>query len=390
VNGLDLLVLAMAVAAAVGGYRLGFITRVLSWIGLGIGLFLTVRLILPAVLDRLRGGGALWLLAFTLGLIFLGAMLGQGVGFAIGRRLRPLDGDGTITQADGAAGAVAGIIGVMALVWLTLPLLAETPGWVAEQAHGSAVAQALDQYLPDAPDSMQALRSLMGEDNFPTVFDVLRPTPELGPPPAASGLSDETAARVSRSVVKVEGIACNRIQDGTGFVVDTDLVVTNAHVVAGETETEVARDDGSRVKATVVAFDPHRDLAVLRASGLNRAALPVVDSRSDATGGVFGHPGGGPLRISPFDVARQIKAVGRDIYGTGVTSRDVLELRSSLRPGDSGSALVDATGQVVGVAFAVAPDRTGVAYALATSELFPVLQGNLAAGASTGPCTGEA
>ena len=98
----------------------------------------------------------------------------------------------------------------------------------------------------------------------------------------------------------------------------------------------------------------------------------------------------GPLRIAPFNVARRIKAVGRDIYGTGVTTRDVLEIRSGLRPGDSGSALVDGRGRVVGVAFAIAPDKNDVAYALATSELEPLLAGNLTGAVSTGPCTGEA
>jgi len=89
-------------------------------------------------------------------------------------------------------------------------------------------------------------------------------------------------------------------------------------------------------------------------------------------------------------VARRITAVGRDIYGTGVTSRDVLELRSSLRPGDSGSALVNPAGNVVGVAFAIAPDRADVAYALATDELDAVLSGDLVRSVDTGPCTGSA
>ncbi len=91
-------------------------------------------------------------------------------------------------------------------------------------------------------------------------------------------------------------------------------------------------------------------------------------------GGVFGHPGGEPLRIAPFEVARALRATGRDIYDQATTRRDVLELSASLRPGDSGSALVDPSGRVVGVAFAIARDQPDVAYALATTELVPVLE----------------
>ena len=101
---------------------------------------------------------------------------------------------------------------------------------------------------------------------------------------------------------------------------------------------------------------------------------------------MFGRPGGGPLEISPFRVADQIDARGRDIYDSGTTNRDVLVLAFELAPGDSGSALVDSQGQVIGVAFAVAPDKPSVAYALAISELEAVLSGDLSSERDTGGC----
>jgi S1-C subfamily serine protease len=389
-SALDVGVIALIIVAGVGGYRLGFVTRVVSWIGMGLGLLVAVRL-LPTLVSRFRGSGSETMLLITLGVIFAGAMAGQALGFALGSRMRPRRLGRIAIRVDRVAGAASGVIGVLALLWLTIPVLAGSPGTVADQTRKSVIAQTLDDHLPHAPDSMQTLRSFVGEENFPTVFDALRPTPDLGPPPEASGLDGATSDRVKRSVVKVEGIACNRVQDGTGFVVAPGYVVTNAHVVAGESETELELDDdpGSRVKATVVAFDPRRDLAVLHAPDLTRPPLTVVDSAVGASGGVFGHPGGGPLRIAPFDVARELHAVGRDIYGTGVTTREVLEVRSSLRPGDSGSALISTKGEVVGVAFAIAPDKAGVAYALSTSELQTVLGGDLTHTTSTGPCTGE-
>jgi S1-C subfamily serine protease len=368
----DLLVVVLAIGAIVGGFRLGFVTRVSSWIGIGLGLFVSVRA-LPWVIDQTGSENHTMVLILSIGFVFAGCFLGQAIGLAIGSKVRPVERDGVAAHVDGAAGGVAGCIGVIAVAWLLIPVLAGTPGWVSRQVSTSWIAQTIDAELPDAPDALQALRSLVGEDRFPEVFAALQPTPDVGPPPAASGLSESTAATVARSVLKVQGQACDRIQSGTGFVVAPGLIATNAHVVAGERTTEVQRDDGVMFDAEVVAFDPDRDIAILSAPDLDRPALAVADSAVSQVGGVFGHPGGEPLRIAPFSVARRLNATGRDIYGTGLTRRDVLELASSLRPGDSGSALVDARGEVVGVAFAVAKDLPGVAYALSTDELRTVL-----------------
>jgi S1-C subfamily serine protease len=384
VSWLDLIVVVVAVAAAVGGYRLGFVTRVVSWFGLVIGIFLAIRF-LPRIVERFDGADPNVLLLLSLAVVVLGSMVGQSVGFAIGARFRP--DLRSAARADHVLGAAAGFVGVVAFVWLTLPVLTDTPGWVSDQTRRSAIAQNLSDHLPDAPDSMVALRALIGEDAFPKVFDALRPTPDLGPAPEEDGLSATIRDTTRASVVKVEGIACNRVQDGTGFVVGPDLVATNAHVIAGEGSTELERDNNTRVSATVVVYDPERDLAILRADGLNLAPLAIGTSAEQKKGGVFGHPGGGALRIAPFEVARGIRAVGRDIYGERITTRNVLELRANLRPGDSGSALVDEAGVVVGVAFAIAPDKPGVAYALSTTELQAVLAGDLTKPVGTGRCT---
>jgi S1-C subfamily serine protease len=386
-SAFDLVFAALAALAVVGGYRLGFVARVVSWIGLGLGLVVAVRL-LPPFLDRLNTTSHGLVLVLTIGLLLVGASLGQALGFMIGGRFRPRRDTGVLSTADRLAGAAAGLAGLVVVVWLVLPVLVASPGWVSRQATTSWVAQRIDAALPAPPDAMQALQALVGSDAFPEVFDALRPTPALGPPPVGSGLTVATAGQVARSVTKMEGAACSRVQDGTGFVVAPDLVVTNAHVVAGEDDTTVIRDDGKRFGGTVVAFDPDRDLALVSVSGFDRPALPVLaDGVGEGTiGGVFGHPGGEPLRIAPFRVARQITATGRDIYGAGTTERQVLELSAGLRPGDSGSALVDPAGEVVGVAFAIARDRSDVAYALAPSELLAVLQARSGSPVSTGPC----
>ena len=386
---LDIALLVAIALAVVGGYRLGFITRVVSWIGLAGGLALAVWL-LPKFLDQLGQANSGLVLVLSIGLLLIGATLGQALGFVVGGRLTPRRRDGAFGAIDRGLGALAGLAGVVIILWLVIPVFVSSPGWLSAQTSNSWIARTVDNSLPPAPDAMQALRTVIGDGTFPDVFDALRPTPDLGTPPPSTGLSVETAALVARSVVKVEGPACNKMQDGSGFVVADGLIATNAHVVAGERSTTIIRDDGRRFDGTVVAFDPARDIAILKVSGFDRPALPLArgnaSSEDETTGGVFGHPGGEPLRIAPFKVARSINATGRDIYGTNRTERKVLELAASLRPGDSGSALVTPQGVAVGIAFAIARDVENVAYALAPSELEAVLSAVGSAPVSTGSC----
>jgi S1-C subfamily serine protease len=338
------------------------------------------------LLRRLEGASPPQLLFVTMGVLLGCAFIGQALGMLVGGRLHATLPGASVRRADRAAGAVAGVVGVVVGIWLLLPLMADVPGWFASQARSSAVAGVVDERLPDPPDTVDTLRRLLGEDQFPRVFDALRPAPDIGPPPGVTNISQATVDAVVPSTIKVEGTACRRVQQGSGFVVGPGLVVTNAHVVAGEDETVLERSDGSRVQALVVAFDPDRDLAVLRADDLDRPALPLGSIEEGGVGAVFGHPAGGSLRAAPFAVGDSLEAAGTDIYDQQRTERQVLILASSLRPGDSGAPLIDPSGSVVGVAFAIAPDRPAVAYALDIEELRAVLDADLSQAVDTGRC----
>jgi S1-C subfamily serine protease len=221
------------------------------------------------------------------------------------------------------------------------------------------------------------------------VFDALKPAPDAGVPPIDSGLSPEVVDRVSAASVKVTGEGCSRIQEGSGFVVTENIVITNAHVVAGENKVQVVKPNGKELGATVVVFDPKRDLAVLRVDKLGMPSLGRANAKVGQTGAVFGHPGGQEaIRASPARISDEVPAKGQDIYG-GQTLRQVFILAANLQPGDSGGALVDKDGQVVGVAFAIAPDRPGTAYALTGQELDGVVRlfaSNPSAKADTKSC----
>lgn len=384
-NPLDVLIVLAALVAAAGGFRLGFIARSVSWAGTGIGLLVGAWLV-PVLARALDGASDLTVLVASVGLLVGAAFAGQAIGMLAGSRLRVAVPEGAPRRADQAFGALAGVAGVLVVVWLLLPALATVPEWPAEQARRSVVAGRIDELFPAAPDALGGLGRLVGDDRFPEVFAGLEPAPDVGAPPAASGLSLEAAERVRRSTVKVLGEACGRIQEGSGFVAEPGVVVTNAHVVAGTGDLVVERSDGSRADAEVVAFDPATDLAVLEVPGLDRPALPLEASVEGARGGVFGYPGGGELEVSPFEVARATEAVGTDIYDDRPTRRQVLFLAAELAPGDSGGALVEPDGDVVGLAFAIAPDRPGVAYALDAAEVAEALDGPRRGSTSTGSC----
>jgi S1-C subfamily serine protease len=388
VDTLDLIVIIVAVIAAVGGYRLGFFGRVASWLGLALGFYVAIR-ILPSVLIRLTTASPGTQLAVAVLILVGGAVIGQALGLLVGSRLHRALPGGPVRQADRVVGAGTGIVGVIVVLWLLLPSIASVPGWPARATADSGISRWVSGSLPNPPDALQVLRRLIGQD-APQVFAVLHPGAPAGTPPAASPLSATVTHAVEASTVKVEGQACDRIYEGSGFAVAPDLVVTNAHVVAGEPpgQTSVLLPSGRHLAATVVMFDPRRDLALLSVGSLNETPLPVRAASVGASGAVFGHPNGqDAVAITPARVAQVIEAVGKDLYDRTDTTRNVLVLAATLAHGDSGGPLVNSTGEVIGVVFAISADQASTSYALSSTELAAALkEAQNSAGTSTGPC----
>lgn len=392
-NLLDLVVTGVALAAAVGGYQLGFVKRAASWGGLVIGAYAGILLAPVAirVVGDLSPSGALLIIAVV---VVVAAFVGQAIGLVIGHRARAVVHENAAQHArtDRLVGAAAGGLSVVIGVWLIAPVMAGLPGWPSRLARTSLVARSVSAVFPAAPDAGSALRTIVAGAAGPDVFADDGDEVSAGTPPAGTGFDAATEEAVRQSTVKIsaEGGDCNRIQEGSGFVIQRDVVVTNAHVVAGERRVLVHRNDGGRVEARVAVFDPQRDLAVLVAPGLALDPLGRADAAQGVAGAVFGHPRGQPeVRAAPFRIDRHMSAIGRDIYGQRTVQRDIYVMAARLQPGDSGGPVVDGEGRVVGVAFAIAPDLPSTAYALTGVELDPVLaMFNAAPGAqvSTGLC----
>ena len=162
-------------------------------------------------------------------------------------------------------------------------------------------------------------------------------------------------ARVRAATLKVSGQACDSIQEGSGWVAAPGLVVTNAHVVAGERATTVQDESGHKLAAEVIAFDPIRDVAVLAVPTLTTPPLAIVDGSVGDVGAVYGHPGGGPLQAAPARVGDEILAVGTDIYRTSTSRRKAAMASESSRLRDSRQRSSNLDGNVIGMAFAIDP-----------------------------------
>lgn len=383
----DLIVLGVMVGFVIAGYRLGFLGRVLSWIGVALGLYIAI-VILPTVVPHLESATPVEQFVIAVAILVGGAMIGSALGLLVGSNLHRALPVGPVRMVDRVAGGLVGGAGAVVMLWMFIPSLAQVPGWPAREVTDSAISRLVSRDLPPPPPALDLLRRLIGDGN-PEVFAVLSPNAASGPPPAASGLTTSVAASVAASTVRVQGEACGEDIFGSGFVVASDLILTNAHVVAGESggNTQVLLPSGRVLSATVVMYDPNRDLALLSVAGLDEPPLSVANPQLEQTGGVFGHPNGqAPVAITPARVSQEEDAVGPNIYGSGNVKRAILVLASSLAHGDSGGAMIDSDGQVIGVAFAISASSGTTAYALNTSEVAQALAEPRRSGTSTQSC----
>jgi S1-C subfamily serine protease len=191
--------------------------------------------------------------------------------------------------------------------------------------------------------------------------------------------------------VRVLGTACGLGVEGSGWVAGDGLVVTNAHVVAGEDDTVVQlRGVGPKLDADAVAFDATNDIAVLRVAGLHAPRLPVAGGvKAGVDGAILGFPRNGPYDVRAARLGQTRVALTSDAYGSGPVSRRLTTFRGTVRPGNSGGPLVDVHGRVLATVFAQATgSRRRGGYAVPNS----IVQRRLASVApvgqrvSTGPC----
>lgn len=210
----------------------------------------------------------------------------------------------------------------------------------------------------------------------PDITGPARPSATQIPPPDRSAVTSTRVRAAERSVVKITANApgCRRRLEGTGFVYAPQRVMTNAHLVAGSRgSVEVSIPAGHlRYQATVVLYDPRRDVAVLAVPGLRAAALSF--NRAAARGAPAVIPGYPPHASTLVATAAEIRtrqiANGPDIYQSrSMVQREIFSIRASVQTGVPGAPLLAADGTVYGLVFAIALDHDQTAYALTAQEI---------------------
>ena len=371
---LDVVLVVAALLFAVSGYRQGFVVGVLSFVGFLGGGVLGAR-VAPAV----AATGPLEDLPRTavgLVMVFLAATLGQVLATVVGAAVRKRLTWRPARQVDAFAGAAVSVVSLLLIAWLVGRAVASSPyETLSSQVQRSVVLGAVDEVVPDAGRRLfTSLRDLVDERGFPEVFqDLRRPEVTDVAPPDPALAASPVVLKAKPSVLKITGAAteCGKRIEGTGFVYAPERVMTNAHVVAGVPRPVVEVADGELLPATVVVFDPGRDLAVLAVPGLTRPALAFNAETAEPGAGaiVVGYPKDGPFRPNAARISDDQDARGLDIYGEKTVLREIYSLRGLVEQGNSGGPLLDLQGRVYGVIFAAAADDKNVGYALTAREV---------------------
>jgi hypothetical protein len=380
VTALDWIIIAFTGLMAVWGYAQGLIVGALSLAGFAAGAFLGSRLG-PLLLEE--GSESPYAPLFALlGALMLGGILASGLEL-LGFHLRHRLGE-RLGALDGVAGAALVACLGLGLVWIAGAVALQTPGAreLREPIQRSAILQELNEHLPPSGPILQALARF---DPFPEIDG---PRPNV-PAPDSRIARDPDVRRAGRSVVRVLGTACGLGVQGSGWVAGNGVVVTNAHVVAGQDDTTVQiGGEGDRLDAQAIWFDARNDLALLRVPGVSGTPrLRLEQAGAGTSAAILGFPEDGPYDVRPGRLGGTVTVVTQDAYGRGPVRRTITSLRGLVRSGNSGGPMVDGAGRVVTTIFAATvPDGGRSGFGVPVPTVRDALD-EASGPVDTGPCT---
>lgn len=389
-NIIDIVIVLLLVTALLRGVELGFVRQMLTTTGLLVGFF--TGAILQGKLIHLAHTPphkATLSIVIILAAITLFLGVGEYIGIRLKTKLQKVRLRG-INSADKALGSALAGITVLLITWLSATIFANAPlPGLQRQLRNSVIVAQLNKTLPSAPDTISRLGHLIDPNGFPNVFTGLEPHIDISTPLPSIGDLDSAVKQTRVSVVKVQGRGCGGISTGSGFVADDNLVITNAHVVAGVPQPIVLDANGEHA-TSVIWFDPNLDMAVLKVDDLAGKPLHISpDLVANGTpSAVLGYPGGGDFTADPATILDSFKAIGRNIYNHGQTERQVYSIKATVEPGNSGGPLINRDGDVIGVVFAESANYNRVGYALTADKVLDGLNRakNNSRPVSTGGC----
>ena len=376
---LDWGIVAFTLALGLWGYRQGLIVGALTLVGFAVGAFLGSR-IGPLVLQQ--GSESPYSPLFAaLGALLVGAVVAVTLeSLALGLRAKVIRRK-ALHLADGAGGAALIASVALGLVWVFGAVALHAPGTARLRAdvQRSVILRSLNDVLPPSNPVLNALNRV---DPAPSITGSATQVA----PPDATVASDPDVLRAGRSVVRVLGTACGLGVEGSGWAVQPGLIVTNAHVVAGENDTTVTTQSGASLAATPVHYDPSNDLALLRV-GAAIPSLPIAtDPQRGSAGAVLGYPENGPYSVAPARLGDTRDVISEDSYGDGPIHRTITSLRGSVKSGNSGGPLINSQGQVLGTVFAATTSGTPGGFAVPDDLIRAALR-ETSTSVDTGPCT---
>jgi S1-C subfamily serine protease len=379
VTGIDWVILGAVVLLALFGWAQGFVAGVLALAGFAAGAWLGTRLA-PLVLEG--GRESQWAPAFAL----IGALVAGGILAAsfegVGARLRARFSSPGFAAVDGALGAALTACVGLLVAWVLGAVALQASPDIRRDVQRSAILRELNAVLPPTGPLLNTLRAL---DPFPRIDG-----PEARvPPPRAAIARDPQVAAARDSVVKILGTACGVGVEGSGWVAAPGVVVTNAHVVAGQDDTQVlARGNEPGLDAQAISFDPRNDLAILRVDGLEASSLELArDPKAGTSAAILGFPLNGPYDVRAGRLGETREVVSQDAYGRGPVRRSIVSLRGAVRSGNSGGPMIDGAGRVVTTIFAATTSGPRGGYGVPNALVRDALAGARSP-VDTGPCGG--
>jgi S1-C subfamily serine protease len=369
-NWIDLIIILVTVLAVVGGLRIGFVRLVASIVSF-FGTLYLVGTVIPYLLWFIRNPTTLSIVAgnIVLGLGLIVPFYVDKVAIRLQRRLR--EGK-KLRYMETAFGVALSLGSSLIFVWLCASAVGRLPfEGLSNSVNDSVLIRELDDRLPSSPLLFARFGRLI-DPNLPPLAEFTETFNDSRIPQSPE--VERAFAKAEKSAARVTGFGCGGIVSGSGYVVGPDLIMTNAHVVAGVSRPIVKLNERS-YEARPVYFNPSLDVAILRVNNLPVEPLVLVDGYAAAgsTIAIIGYTEGN-LDVIAGNLGDTFTVTGRNIYDLGAVRRETYLLSAGVRNGNSGAPVVLESGHVVGMLFARVDGKDNTALALTSKSLIAFVE----------------